>query len=94
MKGYTTKLSSQCCWLQPSIVYQATITRQDKYTTETSVNLTENDFKRRYRNNTAPGGGGTPIHKLYGDVPPFRVWFFDRLLINRVSNSKISEDFL
>ena len=39
-------------------------------------------------------GGGTPIHKLYGDVPPFRVWFFGRRLISRVSNSKISEDFL
>ena len=39
------------------------------------------------------GGGGTPIHKLYRDVPPFRVWFFDRPLINRVSNSKIFEDF-
>ena len=33
-----------------------------------------------------PGEGGTPILKLYGDVPPFRVWFFDRPLINRVSN--------
>ena len=44
---------------------------------------------------TSRGGGGgvTPIYKLYGDVLPFRVWFFDRLLINRVSNSKISEDF-
>ena len=40
------------------------------------------------------GGGGTPIHKLYGDVPPFRVWFFDSPLINRVSNSRIFEDFL
>ena len=40
------------------------------------------------------GGGGTLIHKLYGDVPPFRVWFFDRPLINRVSNSKIFEDFV
>ena len=39
------------------------------------------------------GGGGTPIHKLYGDVPPFRVWFFERPLINRVSNSKIFKDF-
>ena len=40
-----------------------------------------------YRNGPAMGGGGgggTPIHKLYGDVPPFRVWFFDRPLINRV----------
>ena len=41
-----------------------------------------------------PGGGGIPIHKLYGDAPPFRVWFFDRPLINRVSNSKIFKDFL
>ena len=24
------------------------------------------------------GGGGTPILKLYGDVPPFKAWFFDR----------------
>ena len=38
--------------------------------------------------------GVTPIHKLYGDMPPFRGWFFDRPLINRVSNSKFSEDFL
>ena len=38
--------------------------------------------------------GGTPIHKLYGDVPPFRVWLFDRPLIKGVSNSKIFEDFL
>ena len=37
------------------------------------------------------GGGGTPIHKLYGDVPPFMVLFFDCPLINRVSNSKIFE---
>ena len=36
-------------------------------------------------------GGGTPIHKLYGDVSPFRVWFFDSPLTNRVSNSKIFE---
>ena len=39
-------------------------------------------------------GGGTHIHKPYGDVPPFRVRFFDRPLINRVTNSKIFEDFL
>ena len=39
-------------------------------------------------------GGTTPIHELYGDVPPVRVWFFDRPLMDRVSNSKISEDFL
>ena len=38
-------------------------------------------------------GGDTPIHKLYGDVPPFRVWFLDRPLIKRVLNSKIFEDF-
>ena len=37
--------------------------------------------------------GDTPIHKLYGDVPPFRVWFYDCPLINKVSNSNIFEDF-
>ena len=36
-----------------------------------------------------PRGWGTPLYKLYGDVPPFGVWFFDCLFINRVSNSKI-----
>ena len=45
-----------------------------------------------YQGRAAPGG--TPILKLYGDVPPFRAWFFDCPLINRVSNSKIFEDFL
>ena len=39
-------------------------------------------------------GGDTPIHKLYRDVPPVRVWFFDRPLINMVSNSKIFENFV
>ena len=24
------------------------------------------------------GGGGTPLYKLYGYVPPQRVWFFNR----------------
>ena len=39
------------------------------------------------------GVGGIPIHKIsLRDVPPFKVWFFDRPLINRVSNSKIFED--
>ena len=38
-------------------------------------------------------GVGTPIHNLYGDVPPFRVWFFDCPLINRISNSKIPKIF-
>ena len=40
------------------------------------------------------GGGNTPVHMLFGDVPLFRVWFFDRPLINRVRNSMIFEDFL
>ena len=35
------------------------------------------------------GGGYTHTIKLYRDMPPFRVWLFDCLLINRVSNSKI-----
>ena len=46
-------------------------------------------LQKRNRNaETGPGGGGggTPILKLYGDVSPFRVWFFDCPLINRVSN--------
>ena len=34
------------------------------------------------------------IYKQYGDVPPFRVWFLDHLLINRISNAKIFKDFL
>ena len=34
-------------------------------------------------------GGGAPIHKLYRDVLPLRVWLFDCPLIKRVSNSKI-----
>ena len=33
---------------------------------------------------------GTPIHKLYVDVP-FRVWFFDLLIINRVSIEDFSK---
>ena len=39
------------------------------------------------------GGGGTPIHKLYGDVPPSRVWFFDCPLINRVQIQQFSKIF-
>ena len=39
--------------LQSSVIYQATVTRKDNNTTETYIGLTENDFKRRYRNNTA-----------------------------------------
>ena len=39
-------------------------------------------------------GAGTSIYKLYGDVPPFRVWFFDYPVINRVSKSTIFEAFL
>ena len=50
-------------------------------------------FVLRKASESGPGGG-TPILKLYGDVPPFRVWIFDRPLINMVSNSKIFEDFL
>ena len=40
------------------------------------------------------GGGAIPIHKLYGDMPPFRVWILDCPLINQVSNSKVFKDFL
>ena len=33
--------------LQPSIIYQATVTRKDNSTTETYIGITENDFKTR-----------------------------------------------
>ena len=36
-------------------------------------------------------GGGNFRHKLYGDVPSFKAWFFDRPVISRVSNSNISK---
>ena len=38
--------------LQPSVIYQATVTRIDNNTTETYIGLTENVFKTRYRNHT------------------------------------------
>ena len=44
-------LNANC--LQSSLIYQATVTRKDNHTTETYIGLTENDFKTRYRNNTA-----------------------------------------
>ena len=33
-----------------------------------------------------PGGGGTPLFWLYGDVPLDRVWFFGLAVLNRVYN--------
>ena len=39
--------------LQSSVIYQATVTRNDNNTTETYIELTENDFKTQYRNHTA-----------------------------------------
>ena len=44
-------LNGNC--LQLSVIYQATVTRNDNNTTETYTGLTENDFKTRYRNDTA-----------------------------------------
>ena len=38
---------------QSSVIYQATVTRNDNNTIETYIGLTENDFKTRYRNHTA-----------------------------------------
>ena len=38
--------------LQSSVIYQATITRNDNNTSETYIGLTENDFKTRWRNHT------------------------------------------
>ena len=44
-------LTENC--LESSVVYQATVTRNDNNTAETYIGLTENDFKTRYRNHTA-----------------------------------------
>ena len=32
------------------------------------------------------GGGGTPLFRLYGDMPLDRVWFFGLAVLNRVCN--------
>ena len=32
----------------------------------------------KFRSLTIPGGGGTPLYKLYRYVPPQRVWFLSR----------------
>ena len=47
----TCPLNGNC--LQSSVIYHATVTRNDNNTTETYIGLTENDFKTRYRNHTA-----------------------------------------
>ena len=39
--------------LTPSVVYQATVTRQDNNKTETYIGLTENTFKTRYYGHTS-----------------------------------------
>ena len=39
--------------LQSSIIYQATVKRNDNNATETYIGLTENDFKTRFRNHTS-----------------------------------------
>ena len=39
--------------LQSSVVYQATVTRNNNNTSETYIGLTETDFKTRHRNHTA-----------------------------------------
>ena len=39
--------------LQPSVIYQATVTNKDNPTPETYIGLTENEFKTRYRNHIA-----------------------------------------
>ena len=39
--------------LQPSVIYQATVTSKDNPTPETYIGLTENEFKTRYRNHIA-----------------------------------------
>ena len=47
------RMPAQKNYLQSSVIYQATVTRSDNNTTETYIGLTENDFKTRYRNQTA-----------------------------------------
>ena len=47
----TCPLDGNC--LQSSVIYQATVTRQDNNTTETYMGLAENNFKTRYRSNIA-----------------------------------------
>ena len=44
-------LNGNC--LRPSVVYQATVTRNDNNTSETYIGLTEIDFKTRHRNHIA-----------------------------------------
>ena len=44
-------LNGNC--LQSSVIYQATVKRNDNNTSETNIGLTENAFKTRYRNHTA-----------------------------------------
>lgn len=46
----TCPLLGNC--LQSSVIYQATVTRNDNNATETYIGLTENDLKTRYRNHT------------------------------------------
>ena len=47
----TCPLDRNC--LQPSVIYQATVTHRNSNKTETYIGLTENEFKTRYRNHTA-----------------------------------------
>ena len=47
----TCPLNRNC--LQSSVIYQATVTRNDNNTSETCIRLTEKDFETRYRNHTA-----------------------------------------
>ena len=47
----TCPLNGNC--LQSSVIYQATVKRNDNNTSETYIGLTENAFKTRYRNHTA-----------------------------------------
>ncbi|KAL9959196.1 hypothetical protein ACROYT_G036291 [Oculina patagonica] len=44
-------LNGNC--LQSSVIYQATVKRNDNNTSETYIGLTENDFKTRFRNHTS-----------------------------------------
>jgi len=48
-----TRNNKTCNCLQSSVVYQATVTRNDNNTSEPYIGLTETDFKTRHRNHIA-----------------------------------------
>ena len=45
-----------------------------------------NNYFAVTRDTNPPGGGGTPLFGLYGDVPLDKVWFFGLAVLNMVYN--------